>query len=94
MKVIGRNQLDDFAARHADVRSQIDAWICEVEDAEWLTPNDIKARFPSASFLPNSRVVFNLKGKHYRLDTKVNYKNQIMLIKRIGTHAEYDKWTF
>ena len=69
MKVIGRNQLDDFAARHADVRSQIDAWICEVEDAEWLTPNDIKARFPSASFLPNSRVVFNLKGKHYRLDT-------------------------
>ncbi len=94
MKVIGRNQLDDFAAQHADVRSQIDAWICEVEDAEWLTPNDIKARFPSASFLPNSRVVFNLKGKHYRLDTKVNYKNQIMLIKRIGTHAEYDKWTF
>ena len=94
MKVIGRNQLDDFAAQHADVRSQIDAWICEVEDAEWLTPNDIKARFPSASFLPSSRVVFNLKGNHYRLDTKANYKNQIVLIKRIGTHAEYDKWTF
>ena len=94
MKLLGKKHLDDFARTHADVRVQIDAWIAEVEEARWHGPMDIKARFLSASFLADNRVVFNLKGNKYRLDTKVNYKNQIVLVKRIGTHAEYDKWTF
>jgi mRNA interferase HigB len=94
MKVVGRKHLDDFATRHADVRSQIDAWRCEVEEAKWASPNDIKARFASASFLADNRVVFNLKGNKYRLDTKVSYKSQVVLIMRIGTHAEYKNWEF
>ena len=94
MKLVGCNHLDDFATRHADVRSQIDAWRCEVEEAKWASPNDIKARFANASFLADNRVVFNLKGNKYRLDTKVAYKNQVVLIMRIGTHAEYKNWEF
>lgn len=94
MKLLGKALLEDFARSHADARSQIDAWIAEVEEATWRGPMDIKARFSSASFLADNRVVFNLKGNRYRLDTKVNYKNQIVLVKRIGTHTEYDKWTF
>jgi mRNA interferase HigB len=94
MKLLGKKLLDDFARLHADVRSQIDAWIAEVEEATWQGPMDIKARFRSASFLADNRVVFNLKGNRYRLDTKVNYKNQIVLVMRIGTHAQYDTWTF
>ena len=70
------------------------AWLKEVNEATWETPQDIKARFPSASFVGNNRVVFNIKGNNYRLDVKVNYKNKIVLIKRCGSHAEYDKWTF
>lgn len=94
MRVIGREILDTFRRRHADARSQVDAWLAEVEDAEWDSPKDIEARFASASFLPNNRVVFNLKGNSYRLDVKVTYNTKIVLVKRIGTHAEYDKWTF
>ena len=94
MKVVGKGILDDFKRRHADARSQVDAWLAEVEDAKWGSPNDIKARFKSASFLPSNRVVFNLKGNTYRLDVKVTYKTKVVLIKRVGTHAEYDKWTF
>lgn len=94
MRIVGRQILDDFKRRHADARSQVDAWVAEVEDAEWGSPNDIKARFASASFLPNNRVVFNLKGNSYRLDVKVTYATKVVLIKRIGTHAEYDNWTF
>jgi mRNA-degrading endonuclease HigB of HigAB toxin-antitoxin module len=35
-----------------------------------------------------------LKGNRYRLDVKVSYPNQVVLIMRIGTHAEYDNWKF
>jgi len=94
MKVVGKRTLEDFKERHADARSHVDAWLCEVEQAEWKSPHDIKEKYVTASFLADNRVVFNLKGNSYRLDVKVSYENQVVLIKRIGTHAEYDNWTF
>lgn len=94
MKVIGRDELEKYARKHADVRSHVDAWLSEVEEAEWHTPTDIKRRYVHASFLANRRVIFNLKGNRYRLDTKVSFKNQVVLIVRIGTHEEYSTWKF
>ena len=94
MKVVGRELLDDFSRGHADARSQIASWLYEVEDAEWQTPNDIKQRYSHASFVADNRVIFNLKGNKYRIDVKVSYKIQVVMIVRVGTHAEYDKWRF
>ncbi len=94
MKVHGKRILDDFKQRHADARSHVDAWICEVEEAEWQSPHDVKAKYGTARFLADNRVVFKLKGNSYRLDVKVSYANQVVLIMRIGTHAEYDNWNF
>ncbi len=94
MKVVGRRALEDFKRRHADARSHVDAWLCEVEQAEWRSSHNIRARYATASFLADNRVVFNLKGNSYRLDVKVSYENQVVLVKRIGTHAEYDNWKF
>ena len=94
MRVIGRETLEKFARKHSDVRSQVDAWIAEAEEAEWQTPADVKKRYVSASFLANNRVVFNLKGNKYRLDVKVSFKSQVILVMRIGTHDEYSSWKF
>ena len=47
--------------------------------------------YPSASILPENRVVFNIKGNHYRLIVKISYDYQMIWIRFIGTHAEYDK---
>ena len=94
MRVVGKETLDNFKRRHADARSHVDAWICEVEDAEWESPHDIKARYVTASLLGDNRGVFNLKGNSYRLDVKVSYESQVVLAKRIGTHAEYNGWKF
>ncbi|MEW6355366.1 MAG: type II toxin-antitoxin system HigB family toxin [Planctomycetota bacterium] len=92
MKVVGTLELDRFKRKHADARSQVDAWLAEAEDAAWRTPHDIKAKHASASFLSDRRVVFNIKGNDYRLLVRVSYKNQIVRILQIGTHAEYDSW--
>jgi mRNA interferase HigB len=94
MKVVGIGKLEAFKRKHSDVSSQIDAWLREVNAAEWLTPHDVKARYVHASFLADSRVVFNIKGNRYRLDVKISYETQIVFIVRIGTHAEYDSWNF
>lgn len=87
-------KLDSFKRKHADARSQIDAWVREAKSAVWQTPHDVRARYAQASFLGDHRVVFNIKGARYRLDMKISYQTQVVIIMRIGTHAEYDTWIF
>jgi len=93
MRLIGKEILTEFARRHADVRGPLSAWILEVEEGAWRGPADIKARYPSASFLSDNRVIFNIKGNTYRIETKVSYEIEVVLVKRVGTHAEYSKWS-
>lgn len=92
LKVVGLKALKEFADHHAEVRSQIEEWYWEVEEANWKGPQDIKSRYPSASFLPGNQVVFNLKGKKFRLLVKVGYAQQVAYVVKLGTHAEYSKW--
>ena len=94
MEILGRKLLEEFARDHADIRSAIDAWVAEVEAAAWDGPDGIRKRYLSASFMADNRVVFNIRGNNYRLDVMVAYQNKKVLIKRIGTHAEYDRWEF
>ena len=94
MKVLGQAILDDFCKNHGDIASQIRAWIDEAKEAEWAIPSDLKARYVNANFLSDNRVIFNIKGNKYRLDTKIYYERQIIIVKRIGTHAEYNRWKF
>ena len=92
MRLVGRSLLADFAKRHSEIRSPLNAWVCEVEDADWTGPADIKARHPSASILSENRVIFNIKGNKYRIETKVSFEIKVVLVKRIGTHSEYLRW--
>ena len=59
--------------------------------AAWKTPQDIKNQYASASFVGKNRVVFNIKGNHYRLIVAVAYRFGALYIKFVGTHAEYDQ---
>lgn len=94
MRLVGKQQLDDFARRHAEIRARLDAWILEVEEAEWNGSVDIKARFPTASFLSENRVIFNIKGNKYRVEVKVSYDVKVVLVRWVGTHAEYSRKKF
>jgi mRNA interferase HigB len=93
MRLVGKEVLAQFAKEHADIRGPLKAWVVEVEEATWTGPADINARYPNASFLSDNRVIFNIKGNTYRVDTKVSYEIPVVLVKRIGTHAEYSKWS-
>ena len=93
MRLVGKELLAQFAKQHAGIRGSLNAWIFEVEEANWTGPADVKARYPSASFLSDNRVIFNIKGNTYRIETKVSYEITVVLVRRVGTHAEYSKWT-
>lgn len=91
MRVIAKKILRDFWTKHADCEQQLKSWYREAEKAEWKSMHEIKIQFPTASILGENRLVFNIKGNHYRLIVKVNFDYQIVWIRFIGTHKEYDR---
>ncbi len=94
MKVLGRDRISDFAKKHAAAKKALEAWFSDAESSSWNTPQDIKDRHRSADFLSDNRVIFNVKGNHFRLIVKVWYQNGIVVVKWVGTHAEYSKKGF
>ena len=90
---MNRKILLGYMKKHPDARNPIKALIAEIESANWKSPEDIKARYCSASFLPDNMVIFNIGGNKYRLKAQIAFKTGIVFIKQIGTHKEYDRWS-
>ncbi|MES2314952.1 MAG: type II toxin-antitoxin system HigB family toxin [Patescibacteria group bacterium] len=92
MKLLGKDKTDAFKTKHAMARSQIAAWVTEVEKATWSTPHHMKARYPTADPIGSLNTVFNICGNKYRIWVQISYEHQIVNIKAVGTHEEYEKW--
>ena len=96
VRVIARSTLREFAEtlkgtkNHAPVKSALDAWFHEIEAASWKNPAEVKAAYANASIVGDDRVVFNIKGNSFRLVVAVDYARQVVFIKWIGSHADYD----
>ena len=91
MRIISRKALKTFWDKHPDSEQPLRAWVKHVSNSEWETPTDIKNSYRSASFIANDRVVFNIKGNHYRIIIAIKYQHGVVYIRFVGTHAEYDK---
>lgn len=91
MKIAGGDKLSKFILKHANARKWIENWISGVENAEWQNPQEIKDRYSTASFLADNIVIFNVKGKNYRLEIRVAYETGNVLVRWIGAHDEYTR---
>lgn len=77
----------EFADSEASLRS----WYHDVKSADWKNSNELKEQYKNASIIKNGRVVFNIKGNSYRLIVAIDYEFQVIFIRFIGTHKEYNK---
>ena len=64
----------EFLEAYPDARASLSHWITTVEQADWGTPNELKAVYPNASLVANDRVVLNISGNKYRLVFLVIYQ--------------------
>ena len=91
MRIIALRTLREFWERHPQAETSLRAWYAEASRADWKTPADIKAAHRNASFLPNGRAVFNIRGNDHRLVVAVRFATGLMFVRFVGTHAEYDR---
>lgn len=90
MHVISRKKLREFCLIHADSCEALDDWFQTASKAEWTNLIQVQTVYPKAEAVSNF-TVFNIKGNKYRLITSTNYEKQVIYIKYVLTHAEYDK---
>lgn len=92
MRVITKGALQAYWKRRGreDAEQPLRAWYAEASKAAWKSPEDIKTKYRSASFVADNRVVFNIAGNKHRLVVHLNYELGIVLVKFVGTHREYD----
>ena len=93
MRIIALGALKAFSNRspaYADAREPMMAWFRQVKAADWATPADVKRDIRSVSILKDGRAVFNVAGNKYRIVVWINYPYQVVYIRFIGTHRQYD----
>lgn len=92
MQVIARRTLKEFWARHPRSEGPIRAWLAVASVAHWANPAEIKRQFGNTvDFVGDNRAIFDLGGNKYRLVVHVSFAFGRVLVKFIGTHAEYDR---
>jgi mRNA interferase HigB len=93
VRIISRATLKKFYENptYRDSKDACESWYHEAKKARWSSWMEIKDKYRSISILKNNRIVFNICGNNYRLVVKINYGAQVVFIRFIGTHKEYDK---
>lgn len=90
MHIISRKNLLRFSQVHADAFTSLDDWYRNAKGASWRYLDEVRQVYPNADTVGNF-TVFNIKGNTYRLIVSIDYEGQIIYVKYVLTHAEYDK---
>jgi len=91
LRIISRKALREFGEKHADAQGPLDAWYRILKGREYRSPHELRADFPTASFLGARRTIFNIGGNKYRLVVDMRYDLGRVYVRDVLTHEEYDQ---
>lgn len=92
MKIRNTAAIERFIRRHADARKPLESWCIKTNAALWRNLEDIRRTFNTADYR-KPFMIFNIGGNNYRVLTDIDYVLSTVTVIRVGTHAEYERWT-
>jgi len=90
MRVISRRALREFWEKHSSAQSGLLLWYERISSAQFQNLVEVRRVFPSADSVGNF-TIFNISGNRYRLITFIDYTYQMVFVRAVLTHADYDK---
>ncbi|MDF5706948.1 MAG: type II toxin-antitoxin system HigB family toxin [Nostoc sp. S4] len=90
MHIISFRILREYAENHADCQEVLSNWYKIATKAKWSNLVEVQQVFPKAEAVGNF-TIFNIKGNKSRLIVSIDSQEQLIYIKYILTHAEYNK---
>jgi len=90
MRIIAHRTIIQYGKQYPDAKIALESWYKTVKTAKWKNFQEMKNIFNSVDYAGNQRYVFNIKGNNYRLVGKILFVQQIVYIRFVGTHKEYE----
>ena len=90
MNVISKRGLMNLAAKHSETVAVLEHIYRVARKSRWHGLHEVREAFPSADQV-GSVLIFNVLGGNYRLIMTVSYSRQLMHVKALLTHGEYDR---
>ena len=93
MRVISEKPLRDFAGRHVAAASPLSAWKKLMLGGIFRNLVELKQTFGSVDMVPakgRNLYVFDIGGNKYRLVAAIHFNRQMLFVRHVLTHAEYD----
>ena len=94
MRVISEKALRDFAQQHPDSDAPLRVWCKLVKSGTYRNLAELKQTFGSVDYVSTDKgdfYVFNIAGNKYRLIAAIHFNRQMLFIRYILTHVEYDR---
>jgi len=95
MRVISLQPLREFWERHPDAEQPLRQWYKTATFAKWTCLQDARRDYPHADGVKTPRgdtlTVFNIGGNKYRLVARIRYDYQLVNVRAVLTHREYDE---
>lgn len=98
MRVISLKLLREFGDQHPDAERPLREWYKTATAAAWKSLEDLRGTYSHSDGVRTKRgetlTVFNIGGNKYRLIARIRYDYQLVNIRHVLTHKEYDegKW--
>ena len=90
MRIISNSALRAFAADHPQAEFPLQGWRRVIEKNQFANWAELKAAFNAVDKV-GELVVFDIGGNKYRLIAYIRFEKQIVYIKAVLTHRDYDK---
>jgi mRNA interferase HigB len=92
MRVVSNKTLLAFSTIHPEAAKPLQLWRKAVEAKAYANFAALKAVFGSVDKVSHFHV-FDLGGNKYRLIAAVHFNRQMLFIRHIFTHRQYDRWS-
>lgn len=91
MRVIAKRTIRQFWETHPLYENALKNWYKIVSNSGWKKFSELKGTFSTTDYVGNDRYVFDVKGNDIRVVGKIDFDYQLVFIRFIGTHTEYDR---
>ncbi|MDR3054560.1 MAG: type II toxin-antitoxin system HigB family toxin [Zoogloeaceae bacterium] len=90
MKLISNRALREFALAYPDADIPLQGWRRVIEKNRFSNWAELKAAFHAVDKV-GELTVFNIGGNKYRLVAYIRFAKQVLYIKTVLIHKEYDQ---
>ena len=91
MRLISNKALREFARVHPQSEQPLQGWRRIVESGWFRNFAELQNAFAAVDKV-GEFFVFNIAGNKYRLIAAIHFNKQILYVRAILTHADYDDW--